>query len=237
MGELHLEILKDRMLREFAVAANTGKPMVAYHETITDSGTGESEFDREIGGKRQFALIKFEVEPMVRGSGNKIEFEVSEMLLPRQFRSCIEEGIKDGIMTGVIARYPVIDIMVRVTGGKFDPESSTDIAFKAASVMAFRQAVLAAKPAILEPIMILEITIPGEFTGDVIGDLNGRRGRINEMGARGPVQVVRARVPLTELFGYSTVIRSLSKGRASYTMEPDQFEIVPDVVKEKLIKL
>jgi elongation factor G len=235
MGELHLEILKDRMLREFKVAANTGKPMVAYHETVTRHGTGESVFDRDLGGQRHFGGIKSEVEPRQRGAGNEILFEVSKSELPNEFRQGVQEGIEDGAMTGVLARYPVTDVSIRITGTQYDAEFSTEVAFRTAATMAFRDAVMAAGPEFLEPIMELEITTPVDNMGDVLGDINGRRGKVSEMVSRGEMQVVMATVPLAELFGYSTAIRSLSRGRASYTMEPVQFDIVPARLKEELL--
>ena len=235
MGELHLEILRERMVREFKVAANTGRPMVAYRETVSGGGAAEHRFDREIGGRRQFALVSLEVESRKRSAGNLIEIDLSSQAVPRSFWSGIEAGIEDGIATGVLARYPLTDIRVRVVDGKSDPETSTDVAFRTAAVMAFREAVTAATPELLEPIMALEIMTPEESMGDVLGDLNGRRGRIREMTTHGSMQVIRADVPLAEIFGYATAIRSLTRGRASYTLEPEQFDIVPGSVREKLL--
>ena len=235
MGELHLEILRDRMLREFKVEANAGKPMVAYYETVTRTGRGEYVFDRDIGGHRQFAQLTVEVTPCKRGSGNSIEIKLSKNLVPEEFWRSIEDGLNDGIMTGVLGRCPVIDVAVRVIDAKFIPEISTEVAFRTAAVMAFREAVMNGTPEFLEPIMELEIITPGEHMGDVIGDLNGRRGKVREMEARGTNQIVRAGVPLAELFGYSTAIRSVTRGRASYTMEPEQFEVVPETIKQELL--
>jgi elongation factor G len=235
MGELHLEILKDRMLREFKVQANTGRPMVAYHETVTGRGVGESEFDRDLGGQRHYARVKIEVEARRRGAGNEIEFKVSKSELPMEFRQSVKEGIEDGAMTGVLARYEVTDTAVRVIGADVDSEFSTDVAFRTAATMAFRSAVMAAGAEFLEPIMRLEILTPTEYMGDVLADINGRRGKVIEMAARGELQVVSAVVPLAELFGYSTAIRSLSRGRANYTMEPAQFDIVPAQMKNELL--
>ncbi|MBA4389124.1 MAG: elongation factor G [Verrucomicrobia bacterium] len=235
MGELHLEILRDRMMREHHVEVSSGKPMVAYYETISSSARAEHKFDREVGGHRQFAQVAIQAEPAARSSGNVIEFESVWKMIPDEFRKSVEEGLNDGIMTGVLGRYPVKDIVVRVTGGAFDPEVSTEVAFRTAAVMAFRDVVAAANPELLEPIMLVEILTPPEHMGDVLGDLNGRRGKVVEMEARNDVQVVKAAVPLAELFGYSTAIRSLTRGRASYTMEPKQFEIVPKAVREKIL--
>jgi elongation factor G len=235
MGELHLEILKDRMLREFKVEANTGRPMVAYHETITSAGQGAHTFEREIGGQLHYAHLELAVEPLTRGSGERIEFEVSKSVLPEQFRSAVEEGITNGAMTGVLSRYPVTDLCVRVVGARVNPEESTEIAFRTAATMAYRAAVLSGKPEFLEPIMALEIVTPPDYMGDILGDVNARRGKVKEMVSRGALQVVRADVPLAELFGYSTAVRSLSRGRATYTMEPELFDVVPPKVKDDLL--
>lgn len=235
MGELHLEILKDRIRREFNVEANTGRPMVAYYETVTQTAAAEHVFDREVGGHHQFAQVNVEVRPLARGAGRLIEFDVDRDKIPEAFRHAVEEGINDGMVTGVLARYPVTDIGVRVVGGRFDPEASTEVAFRTAAVLAFRDAVMKAGAELLEPIMSLEIVTPADFMGDVLGDLNGRRGKVLDMTTQGAMQVVKTGVPLAELFGYSTVIRSLSRGRASYTMEPKQFEIVPLGVREDIL--
>ncbi len=235
MGELHLEILKDRMLREFKVVANTGRPMVAYHETVTGEGESSHTFDREIGGQRMYGSVTVRVKNRGRGQGNEFTVDVSTAQLPAAFRESIKQGLEDGAVTGVLSRYAVTDAEVRVVGCGFDPEFSTEVAFRTAATMAFRAAVMSACPEFLEPIMALEITTPEEHMGDILGDINSRRGKVKEMAARGALQVIRAAVPLAELFGYSTVIRSLSRGRASYTMEPRQFDIVPEKVKEQLL--
>jgi elongation factor G len=235
MGELHLEILRDRMLREFKVAANTGTPTVAYHETITSVATAEHLFDRDIAGKRQMAKVSLAIGPRERNSGNCIEITASTNIIPPEFRSAIEQGVNDVLLTGVLARYPITDVSVSVTDGVSDPEGSTEIAFRTAAVMALRDAVKAATPEILEPIMRLEIATPPESMGDVLGDLNGRRGKVREMVTRGDQQIIRALVPLAELVGYSTTIRSLTKGRASYTLEPEAFDIAPEAVKTELL--
>ena len=236
MGELHLEILTDRLLREFNVPANTGKPMVSYYETVTAPAAGSHTFDREIGGKRHYARVDVTLAPGARGSGYEVELDVSDRDIPASFQKEIRQGIVDGIMTGVLARYPVVDVVVRVTGGAFlDEDTASDVAFRTAAVMAFRAAVEAAGPELLEPIMSLEIVTPPEYMGEVMGDLNSRRGHVRDMKARGATQLVSAHVPLAALFGYATAIRSLTRGRASYTMEPEQFAIVPKAVKEELL--
>jgi len=235
MGELHLEILKDRMLREFKVAANTGRPMVAYQETVTGKASREHLFDRDLGGQRHVAGVTVSVSPRERGSGNAIGIEVSTRVLPEAFRASVECGLQDGAMTGVLSRYAVTDVDIRVTDVRFDQEFSTEVAFRTAATMAFREAVMAAGPAMLEPIMALEIVTPVEYMGDVLGDVSSRRGKVNDMIAKGEIQAVHATVPLAALFGYSTAIRSLTRGRASYTMEPVQFDIVPEPLQKELL--
>jgi elongation factor G len=235
MGELHLEILRDRMFREFNVQANTGKPMVAYYETVTKQGRGEHTFDRMVGDHRQFGYVSLTVEPRPRGEGNCIEPKLGGGSVPEEFKGYIEEGLKDGLMTGVLGRYPLADVRVEVTGVRFDPEASTDVALRTAAVMALREAVMNAEPEFMEPIMLVDIITPGDHMGDVLADLNGRRGKVQEMLTRGTTQILRVAVPLAEMFGYSTVIRSVSRGRASYTMEPKQFDIVPKAIREQLL--
>jgi elongation factor G len=228
MGELHLEIIKDRMFREYKVQANAGKPMVAYRETIRASNQARHIFNREIGGKAQFADVEVRVFPRERGEGNEISFSIRKEAIPRDFFKVIEEGIKDGLVTGVLGNYPLADVGVEVVGGSAHPVDSTDTAFHTAAVLAFREAAQQASPALLEPIMELEIVVPEEAMGDVLSDVSSRRGQIKEMGAMEASQVLRASVPLAELFGYATSLRSLSKGRASYSMEPVLFDFVPE---------
>ena len=236
MGELHLEILKDRIDREYKVEANTGKPMVAYHETVMTAGEATHAFDREIGGKRQFASVSLKVEPLERSAGVEINFDVSDADIPAEFRSDVEGGIHDAVMTGVLARYPLTDVRVTVTGGAREDEVTTDVAFRTAAVMALREAVMAASPEFLEPIMSVEVVTPLDYMGEIMGDLNGRRGKVGEMHMRDDSQIIHARVPLAELFGYSTAVRSLTRGRASYTMEPEAFDRVPKSVRETLLE-
>ncbi|HNR94502.1 MAG TPA: elongation factor G [Kiritimatiellia bacterium] len=235
MGELHLEIIKDRMFREHRVQARAGRPMVAYHETVRATARAEHVFQREIAGRGQFAQITLEVAPRSRGTGNKIEFQVSADRIPTEFREAVEEGVKDGLVTGVLGNYPLTDLLVKVVDGKFHPVDSTELAFRMAAVMALRDASSSALPAILEPIMAVEIITPEEYMGDVLGDVNSRRGRIKEMALKEAVQIIRAEIPLAELFGYSTALRSLTKGRASYSMEPEMFEVVPETIQESIL--
>ena len=236
MGELHLDILRDRLLREFKVPASTGKPMVSYYETVTGSADGHGTFDREIGGKRQAATVELHVSAAARGKGSTVEVDPPRGTIPPEFRTPIEQGVRDAIATGVLARFPMRDVCVRVTGGGIvDADSATETAFRTAAILAFREAASAASPELLEPIMSVQLVTPPEFTGDLMGDLNSRRGQVREMETRGDVQTIEAAVPLAELFGYATAIRSLSRGRASYSMEPEQFAVVPQAVKEEIL--
>ena len=236
MGELHLEILRDRMLREFRVQANAGKPMVAYKETVTAPARAESEFDRMLGDKHHYGRVALAVAPAPRGAGNTVEFHLSNETVPREYHACIEEGIRDGLSTGVLSNYPLVDVAVTVDGGAFHPTDSTDIAFRTAASMAVREAVGKAAPALLEPLMQLEITTPEEHLGDVLADRNTRRGQVSDMTTRDSLRLIQATVPLAGLFGYATTLRSLSKGRASYSMEPSRFEIVPPAIAKPLLE-
>jgi elongation factor G len=238
MGELHLEILVDRLRREFKCEANTGRPMVSYYETVTAPGKSTYLFDRELGGKRHYAQLTVEVAPLKRGGGHAVEIAstVRRKLPDEKLADCVEQGLTDGILTGVLARYPMTDVLAKVTEVVItDEETATDVAFRTAAVMGFREAALAASPELLEPIMSLDIVTPADYVGDIMGDINGRRGSVRDMTTRGDMQIVRAQVPLAELFGYSTAIRSLSRGRASYTMEPGEFAVVPRTVREQLL--
>ena len=238
MGELHLEILVDRLKREFKCAANVGKPMVSYVETVTAPSLRSFMFDRELGGKRHAVELKIEVRPLERGEGVKIELgrDFTSLVQDKHLQECVKQGLEDGVVTGVLARYPMTDIAVACLSATIvDPEVSDEVAFRSAAMMGFREAAEAAAPEFLEPIMKLEITVPPESVGEVLGDLNSRRGTVLDMSQRGDMQLVHARVPLAKLFGYSTAIRSLTKGRASYSMEPDMFEFAPRNVREEIL--
>ena len=240
MGELHLEILVDRLKREFKVAANVGKPMVSYAETVLQPATKPFTFDREIGGKRHAVTLTIEVKPLERGAGRKVSLarDVKNTLPDPHYAETLEQGLLDGVMTGVLARYPMTDLEASVTGIEIvDPEVSDEIALRGAAVMGFREAALAASPEFLEPIMKLEITTPPESVGEVLGDLNMRRGTVLDMTQRDDMQVVHARVPMAQMFGYATAIRSLTKGRASYSMEPSDFALVSKSVHDHLMSL
>ena len=238
MGELHLEILVDRLKREFKCAANVGKPMVSYCETVTKPAVGDFTFDREIGGKRHAVTLRLEVKPLARGEGVKIALarEFVNLVTERPLQECVRQGLADGVATGVLARYPMTDIEVNCLSATLvDPEISDEVAFRSAAMMGFRETATQAAAEFLEPIMKLEITTPPESVGEVLGDLNARRGNVLDMDMRGDLQVIHARVPLSSMFGYATAIRSLTKGRASYSMETDQFELAPKNVREELL--
>ena len=238
MGELHLEILVDRLKREFKCAANTGRPMVSYCETVTAPAEKTFTFDRELGGRRHAVTLKIAVRPLERGAGAKISLsrDFTALVGDRHLQECVEQGLADGVATGVLARYPMTDLAVECLGAEIvDPEVSDEVAFRGAAVMGFREAAEAAAPEFLEPIMKLEITTPPESVGEVLGDLNGRRGTVLDMEMRGDMQIVHAHVPMAQMFGYSTAIRSLTKGRASYSMEPDKFEVAPKNVREEIL--
>ena len=238
MGELHLEILVDRLKREFKCAANVGKPMVSYLETVTAPARGVFTFDRELGGKRHAVTLTVEVRPLERGAGRKVALsrEFKTLVAERRLQECVEQGLEDGIATGVLARYPMTDLEAECVSAEIvDPEVSDEVAFRSAAVMGFRETAEKAAPEFLEPIMKLEISTPPESVGEVLGDLNSRRGTVLDMEQRGDMQIVHAKVPLAKLFGYSTAIRSLTKGRASYSMEPDQFEPAPPSVRDEIL--
>ena len=238
MGELHLEILVDRLKREFKCAANVGKPMVSYVETITAPAMKEFSFDRELGGKRHAVTLTLELKPLERGKGIQVDVsrDFKNAIPDPKLADIVMQGLNDGISTGVLARFPMTDLSVTaVRCALVDPEISDEIAFRSAAVMGFREAAEAAAPEFLEPIMKLEITTPPESVGEVLGDLNARRGTVLDMEQRGDMQIVHARVPMAQMFGYSTAIRSLTKGRAGYSMEPSDFALVPRSVREELL--
>ena len=238
MGELHLEILVDRLKREFKCAANVGKPMVSYCETVTAAALRSFSFDRELGGRRHAVELKIEVKPLERGQGHKVGLgrDFVALVPDRHLQECVRQGLEDGIATGVLARYPMTDLEATcVSATLVDPEVSDEVAFRSAAMMGFREAAEAAAPEFLEPIMKLEILTPPESVGEILGDLNGRRGNVLDMDMRGDFQVIHARVPLARMFGYATAVRSLTKGRASYSMETDQFEIAPRNVREEIL--
>ncbi len=235
MGELHLEIIRDRMFREFKVETNAGKPQIAYRETLTKSAEGEGKFIRQSGGRGQYGHVILKVEPAERGTGHVIENKVVGGNIPREYIPAIKDGIEEAVTGGILAGYPVVDVKVEILDGTYHEVDSSEIAFKMAGIFAFKEAMRKASCIILEPIMKVELLTPEEFQGDLIGDLNRRRGKIQNIESRDNLCVVHAEVPLEELFGYVTDIRSLSKGRASNNMEPSHFERVPEQVLAKIL--
>ena len=236
MGELHLEILVDRMRREFKVEANVGRPQVAFRETVTRKVSDiTGRFVRQSGGKGQYGHVVIDLEPAEKGSGFHFEDKIVGGVIPREFIKPVEAGIREALETGVLAGYPVVDVRVSLTFGSYHEVDSSEMAFKIAGSMAFKEAAKAARPILLEPIMEVEVVTPSDFLGAVVGDLNSRRGKIGGMTQRGDAQVVAADVPLAEMFGYSTTLRSMTQGRAVYTMEFDHYAEVPKNVAETII--
>jgi elongation factor G len=236
MGELHLEIIVDRMKREFKVEANVGRPQVAYRETIRKKVTEvEGKFIRQSGGRGQYGHVVIDLEPAEPGSGFLFEDKIVGGVIPREYIRPVEAGIKEALETGVLAGYPVVDVKVSLVFGSYHDVDSSEMAFKIAGSMAFKEAARSAQPILLEPIMEVEVVTPAEFLGDVIGDLTSRRGKIGGMTQRGDAQVVAGEVPLAEMFGYSTQLRSMTQGRAVYTMQFDHYAEVPKSVSEQII--
>jgi elongation factor G len=230
MGELHLEIIRDRLFREFKVEANAGAPQIAYRETILKSADGEGKFIRQSGGRGQYGHALVKVQPNERGKGVEIENEIVGGAIPKEYIPAVIDGIEEAVKSGVYAGYQVIDIKVQVVDGTFHEVDSSELAFKMAGIFALKDAFKKANPILLEPIMKVEVTTPDEYQGDLLGDINRRRGIINGIEAKQGQTILNAQVPLAEMFGYATAIRSLSKGRASYSMEPLTFEQVPNSV-------
>lgn len=236
MGELHLEILRDRMFREFAVEANVGKPEVSYKETITTAAASETKYIKQSGGRGQYAHVCLEIEPNEKGKGNEIVSKVVGGVIPKEYITPCIKGIEEGLQTGVLAGYPLIDMKIAITYGSYHEVDSNEMAFKICASMAVKDAARKGKPVLLEPIMKVVVTTPEANIGDVIGDLNRRRGRILGQDALKGVIDVTSEVPLSEMFGYSTQLRSMSSGRATYTMEPSHFERVPTKIQEEICK-
>ena len=236
MGELHLEILKDRMLREFKVEANVGKPQVSYKETITTSSKANTKFVKQSGGRGQYAHVCLEIEPNETGKGNEVISKIVGGAIPKEYIPACIKGVEEGLANGVLAGYHLVDIKVAIVFGSFHEVDSNEMAFKICASMAIREAAKKGSPIILEPIMKVVITTPNEFLGDIIGDVNRRRGKIINQGNEKDVAIFACEVPLSEMFGYSTTLRSLSSGRATYSMEPGHFEKVPVKMQEEIIK-
>lgn len=236
MGELHLEILHDRMKREFGVEANVGKPQVAYKETITIPGKAQTKFVKQSGGRGQYAHVELEIEPNEKGKGNEIVSKIVGGSIPREYINPTIKGIEEGLATGVLAGFSLVDVKVAIVFGSYHEVDSSEMAFKICGAMAIKEAARKSKAIILEPIMRVVVTSPETALGDVIGDLNRRRGRISGQEAQKGSIMVTSEVPLSEMFGYSTTLRSLSQGRATYVMEPSHFEPVPQKIQEEIIK-
>ncbi len=236
MGELHLEIIVDRLKREFKVDAHVGKPQVSYRETFTKPVKVEGKHIRQTGGHGQYGHVVIEFEPLPPGSGFKFEDKIVGGVIPREYIPSVEKGLKEAMESGPLAGYPVVDIKATLVDGSYHEVDSSDIAFQLAAIKAFREAAKQAEPVLLEPIMKVEVTVPEQYMGAVIGDLNSRRGKIKGIEAQGPLQVITAEVPLAEMFGYATALRTLTQGRGTFHMEFSHYEKVPPAVQEKIIK-
>jgi elongation factor G len=235
MGELHLEIIVDRLMREFKVDANVGRPQVAYRETVRNAVQGvRGKFVRQSGGRGQYGDAVINLEPNQQGAGYEFENKIVGGSIPREYIPSIDAGIQEAMEAGVLAGFPVVDIKVQLVDGSYHDVDSSEMAFKVAGSMAFKEASKRAKPVLLEPVMAVEVVTPEEYMGDVIGNINSRRGQIEGMEPRGNAQVIRAKVPLAEMFGYATDVRTMSQGRATYTMQFLHYAEVPNSIAEKL---
>jgi elongation factor G len=235
MGELHLEIIVDRLLREFNVAANVGRPQVAYKETIRRHAEAEGRYIKQTGGRGQYGVAKLEIDPPPPGSGFEFLNKIVGGAIPREYIPAIESGVKEAMENGVLAGYPMVDIRVTLVDGSYHEVDSSEIAFKIAGSMAFKEAAAAAEPVLLEPIMDVEVVVPEDYMGEVINDLNARRARITSMNARGSSQIISAKAPLKEMFGYATDLRSATQGRGTYTMHFAHYEEAPRQVSEEVV--
>lgn len=236
MGELHLDIIVDRLLREFKVEANVGSPQVAYRETIKKSVKQEAKYIKQSGGRGQYGHVWLELEPLESGEGFQFENKIVGGAIPKDFIPAVQKGIEEAMEAGVQAGFPVVDVKVRLYDGSFHEVDSSEMAFKIAASMGFKDGMKKASPVILEPVMKVEVVVPEEYMGDVMGDLNSRRGRVEGMDARGNTQVINSFVPLKEMFGYATNLRSLTQGRATYTMQFSHYEEVPTSIAEEIAK-
>ena len=236
MGELHLEIIVDRLLREFKVEANVGKPQVSYKETIRRAATVDTRYSRQTGGKGQFAHVKLMIEPNEPGKGYEFINKVTGGAIPKEFIPCVDQGIQGAMLSGVLAGYQVVDIKATLLDGSFHEVDSSELAFKICGSMAFKEACLKADPVLLEPIMKVVVTAPDDFMGDVMGDINARRGQIVGSDIRNGTAIIESRVPLSTMFGYATDLRSKTQGRATYSMEPSHFVELPKNLQETLVK-
>jgi elongation factor G len=236
MGELHLEIIVDRMKREFKVEANVGKPQVAYRETLRSTVESEGKFVRQSGGRGQYGHVWLKLEPLPPGKGYEFVNGIVGGVVPREFIPAVDKGIQEAVQTGVIAGYPIVDVKVTIFDGSYHDVDSNEMAFKIAGSMGFKEGFRKAKPVLLEPIMKVEVVTPEDYYGDIVGDLNRRRGQIVAMEDSASGKVVTAEVPLAEMFQYSTAMRSMSQGRANYTMEFAKYMEVPSNVADVVMK-
>jgi len=235
MGELHLEIIVDRLKREFNVEATVGKPQVAYKETLTRPADGEMKYAKQTGGRGQYGHVKIRVYPGEPGTGYVFEDEIVGGAIPKEFIKPTMEGIKEALTRGVLAGYPIDDVKVELYDGSYHDVDSSEMAFKIAGSMAFQDAAKRAKPVLLEPVMRVEVVVPKDYMGDVMGNLSSRRGQIQSQEDRGGTQIISARVPLSEMFGYATDLRSRTQGRATYSMHFDRYEPAPQNVSEEVV--
>ena len=236
MGELHLEVIQDRMKREYGVVTNAGRPQIAYRETISIEATGEHKLVKQTGGRGQYGHVILRVFPNKRGKGLTIENKVVGGEIPKEFINACYAGIREAMHNGEIAGYPVVDVHVDLLGGSSHDVDSNEQAFKMAAILAMKDGFRRARCILLEPIMSVEVSSPDEYQGDIIGDLNRRRGRIGRVDAKNNLSIIKTEVPLAEMFGYSTDVRSLSSGRAVFSMEPSHFDEVPQVVVDSLVE-
>ena len=236
MGELHLEIIVDRLMREFHVEANVGKPQVAYKETIRKAADSDFKYARQSGGHGQYGHVKIKVEPNESGKGYEFINAITGGVIPKEYIPAVDTGIKGAMESGVLAGYPVVDVKVTLYDGSYHEVDSSELAFKLAGSMAFKDASRKADPVLIEPIMKVSVIVPDEYTGDVISDLNSRRGQVLGMEMRTGSQQVDAYVPLSEMFGYATSMRSKTQGRGQYSMEPSHYNEIPKSVQEKIIQ-
>jgi len=235
MGELHLEILVDRMKREFKVSAKVGSPQVAYRETITLSVKATGKFIQQSGGHGQYGHVELAVEPAEKGGGVIFEEKIKGGTIPREYFKAVEQGVRSAAKTGILAGYPVTDVKVTLYDGSYHDVDSSELAFNNAASIGFKEALRRAKPVLLEPIMKLEVTTPDEYLGDVIGDMNMRRIKIEHLEQHATTKIITGSAPLAQMFGYATALRSLTQGRATYTMEPSYYQEVPKSVMDKIV--
>jgi elongation factor G len=236
MGELHLEVLVDRMLREFSVDANVGKPQVAYRETIRKPVEGvEGRYVRQTGGRGQYGHVVINLEPTGPGGGYEFVDKITGGVIPKEYIPAVDAGIQEALTSGVLAGYPMVDVRVTLTFGSYHDVDSSEMAYKIAGSMAVKEAARRAGPVLLEPVMEVEVVTPEDYMGDVIGDLSARRGRVEGMEQRGASHVIRAQVPLADMFGYATDLRSRTQGRATYTMQFDSYKEVPESISKEIV--